>query len=72
MKGFAPMLSLDNEVTERSTHLRAIEFLAKKTDLSVDQITKIYQRELAELTVGARVKDFLPLLTIRKVRGTLR
>jgi len=40
MKGFAPMLPLDNEVTERSTHLRAIEFLAKKMDLPVDQIPK--------------------------------
>ena len=67
-----PMLSLDDAVTERSTHLRAIEFLAKKTDTPADQITRIYEDELAKLQVGARVTEFLPVLTIRKVRGRLR
>jgi Protein of unknown function (DUF3562) len=75
MKGFAPMLplnDLNDEATQTSTHLRAIEFLAGKSHTPVDQIGKIYQRELAQLKVGARVKDFLPILTIRKVRATFR
>jgi hypothetical protein len=65
------MRVLDNEADgrERSRHLRAIEFLAKTTQAPVDQVTKIYEHELAKLRVGARVNDFLPVLTIRKVRG---
>jgi hypothetical protein len=54
---------------ENSRHLRAIEFLAETTRAPLDQVTKIYQRELAKLKVGGRVNDFLPILTIRKVRG---
>jgi Protein of unknown function (DUF3562) len=66
------MFPLDKKLTQRSMPLRAIELLAKKTDMSVDQIKKIYAKELAELTVGARVPHFLPVLTVRKVRGILR
>jgi Protein of unknown function (DUF3562) len=66
------MLPSNEKLTQAPMHLRAIEFLAKKTDMSVDQIEKIYAQELAELTVGARVPHFLPVLTIRKVRGSLR
>jgi Protein of unknown function (DUF3562) len=66
------MLPLDEKLTQRSMPLRAIEFLAKKTDMSVDQIKDIYAQELAELAVGARVPHFLPVLTMRKVRELLR
>jgi hypothetical protein len=66
------MLLIDDDVTKRSTHLRAIEFLAREMHSPVDHIAKIYERELAKLKVGAHVEDFLPILTIRKVRGTFR
>jgi hypothetical protein len=62
-------LDAEAESGERSRHLSAIEFLAKTTRVPVDQITKRYEHELAKLKVGARVNDFLPVLTIRKVRG---
>lgn len=66
------MPSMDNKQSPQSMPLRAIEFLARKTDRSVEEIKRIYEQELAELSVGARVIHYLPVLTIRKVRGTLR
>jgi hypothetical protein len=57
---------------ESSTHERAIEALAEEAHVPIEQVAQLYERELAVLTVGARITSFLSILTIRKVRDILR
>jgi Protein of unknown function (DUF3562) len=57
---------------ESSSHERAIEALAREAHVPIDQVAQLYERELAVLTVGARITGFLSILTIRKVRDILR
>ena len=65
-------LSSSTPPHESATHERAIEALARQSHVPIDQITQLYERELAVLTVGARITGFLTILTIRKVREILR
>jgi len=53
-------------------HERAIETLARQSHVPIDQVTRLYERELAALTVSARITGFLTILTTRKVRAILR
>jgi len=57
---------------ESSTHERAIEALAQEAHVPIDKVAQLYERELAVLTVGARITGFLSILTLRKVRDILR
>ena len=58
--------------SEESHQQRAIESLSKESRIPLDQVAKLYERERAELAVGARITAFLPILAIRKVRAALR
>jgi len=64
-------LSSSTHPRESSTHERAIEALARQSHVSIDHVVPRYERELAALTVGARLTGFLTILTIRKVREIL-
>lgn len=57
---------------DSSVHDRAIEALACQAQVPIEHVAQLYARELAVLTVGARISGFLPILTIRKVRELLR
>ena len=57
---------------ESARHERAIEALAQQSDVPIDHIAQLYERELATLTVSARITGFLSILTTRKVREILR
>ena len=50
----------------------AIESLAQESSLSVEIVRAIYETELSYLESAARVTQFLPLITSRKVREVLR
>lgn len=65
-------MPFDRENNGFSEHSRAIEFLANETHTPVEQITNIYGREYSKLAADARIKDYLPVLTIRKVREILK
>lgn len=59
--------------TDPSTlHRAAIESLAQESSLSVEVVREIYESELSNLESEARVTQFLPLITSRKVREVLR
>ena|SRR6187431_1321470 len=51
---------------------RAIETLARQSHVPVDQVTRLYECELAALAVSAPITGFLTILTTRKVREILR
>src|ERR1051326_7236946 len=40
---------------DSATHERAIEDLARQSHVSIDHVAPLYERELAALTVGARI-----------------
>jgi hypothetical protein len=63
-----PMIKTDVSTLHRA----AIESLAQESSLSVDTVREIYEVELSNLESEARVMQFLPLITSRKVREVLR
>ena len=65
-------LSSSTPSRESTTHERAIEVWPNNRTCPVDQVAQLYERELAVLTVGARITGFLAILTTRKVREILR
>jgi hypothetical protein len=65
-------LSSSTHPRESATHERAIAALAQQSHVPIDHVAQLYERELAVLTVGARITGFLAILTTRKVREILR
>jgi hypothetical protein len=49
----------------------AIELLARKLQVPIDGMTRLYENELAKLEIDARIRGFLPVLAMRKVREIL-
>ena len=55
-----------------SHHQRAIEVLAAESQVPVNEVAQLYEDARAELEAGARVRSFLGIFALRKVRNTLR
>ena len=53
-------------------HLTSKEAIAKETHTSIDEVEKIYEQELTLLASGARITQYLGVLTTRRVRAKLR
>jgi hypothetical protein len=58
--------------TATALHAEAIDTLAKDTGRPVQEVAEVYMRELARLESGARIFDYLPLLTSRYALTILR
>lgn len=56
---------------ERLHHLKAIQALSQELHISVDTVRDQYEYEFDRLQVGAKVRDYLLLLTARRVRESL-
>jgi len=52
-------------------HQRAIERLARQSQMPVDEVAQLYEHARAELEVGARIKGFLGIFALRNVRKRL-
>lgn len=63
------MSALTDEAVD---HKRVIASLAKMSTVPIDEVTRLYEHEWAGLETGARVKCFVPILTVRRVRELLR
>jgi hypothetical protein len=59
-------------MTHGPHHQRAIERLARESQVPVDEVARLYDDARAELEVGARIKSFLGIFAIRNVRKVLR
>jgi len=57
---------------EPSDHTRIIAFLAKRSTTPIDEVRRLYEREWAALESSARLKGYVPTLTLRHVRALLR
>ncbi len=63
------MSALSDEAVD---HKRVIACLAKKSTVPIAEVTLLYEREWVGLETGARVKCFVPILTVRRLRELLR
>lgn len=53
---------------EQMNHLKAIRELAKELDTSFDVAKKRYEDEFERLQTGAKLREYLLLLTARRVK----
>ena len=56
----------------KADQTRIIESLARESEFPVDEVAHLYEDELAELGIGARITSFLPIFALRNVREALR
>ncbi len=55
-----------------TNHTRVIAFLARRSAISIDEVTRLYEQEWATLETTARLDGFVPSLTFGHVRRLLR
>jgi Protein of unknown function (DUF3562) len=65
-------MSTSRQSAVEPSHVDAIDALVVETDRPVEEVAEIYMRELTRLREGARIQDYLVLLTSRHVRQALR
>ena len=53
-------------------HERVVAFLATKCTRPIDEVTRLYEHEWAGLQAAARIKRYVTILAIRRVRDLLR
>jgi hypothetical protein len=53
-------------------HQSSKEAIAEETHTSIDEVEKIYEQELTQLASGAKITQFLGVLTSKRVRMRLR
>ncbi len=58
--------------SRKADQTRIIESLARESEFPIDEVAHLYEDELAELGIGARITSFLPIFALRNVRETLR
>jgi len=61
-----------NPIQLKPEHLYVIETLAEETNRPLEEVKKIYAETLVRLGSDARVRDYLIVLTSKKVRDVLR
>jgi uncharacterized protein DUF3562 len=62
---------MPNLSSKESHHQRAIESLAEESQVPVNEIARLYEDARAELEAGARIRSFIGIFALRKVRKTL-
>jgi hypothetical protein len=67
-----PMATIYASDKEAALHEAAIEGLASEMHRPVTDIKPQYERELARLQDGARVRDFLSVCATRHIRQAMR
>jgi len=61
-----------NHIELGPEHLSAIKMLADEVHHPVEEVKEIYTQTFENLDAEARIKDFLIVLTCKKVRDELR
>jgi hypothetical protein len=61
------MMLYENE-SEKRQHLSAIHVLASTFGIAEESVRQLYEHELQSLIGQARVRDFLSVLVIRKLK----
>ena len=58
--------------SRESHHERAIEILARESQVPINEVARLYDDARAKLEVGARIRSFLGIFAFRNVRKMLR
>jgi hypothetical protein len=66
------MKSISEAGQEAARYERAMSWLCERTDASPAEIRHVFSQELARLEPGARIRSYLAVLTMSRVRATLR
>ena len=48
-----------------------VELLARETDTALDTVRELYRAEREKLELSARIKTFVPVLALRRVKELL-
>jgi hypothetical protein len=59
-------------MSNRSHQQRAIEVLARESQVPVNEVAQLYEDARTQLEVGARIRGFLGIFALRNVRKVLR
>jgi len=65
-------MASSNHIKLAPEHLNAIKVLADEIHRPVEEVNKIYSETFESLNSEARIKDYLIVLTCKKVRDELR
>ncbi len=65
-------MATSNHIKLETEHRNEIKALADEIYRPVDEVNKIYSETFESLNSDARIKDYLILLTCKKVRDELR
>jgi len=65
-------MASSNHIKLAPEHLNAIKALADEIHRPVEEVNKIYSETFESLNSRARIKDYLIVLTCKKVRDELR
>jgi hypothetical protein len=65
-------MTLYETEADKQKHLSAIRLLAINLGLPEDSIRRLYEYELRSLMKRARIRDFLSVLIIRRIREKIR
>lgn len=57
--------------TEQACHLQAMHALAEELHSPFETVKQTYELEFDRLQSGAKLRDYLPVLTARRVRQAL-
>lgn len=57
--------------TEQASHLKAMYSLAEELHAPFEKVKQTYEFEFDRLQSGAKLRDYLPVLTARRVRQVL-
>jgi hypothetical protein len=66
------MNSLSEPGGEAARHERAISSLHVRTGAPLVEVRRLFAQEFSRLELGAKVRSYLSVLTVRNVRGMLR
>jgi hypothetical protein len=66
----ATLKSYGTDAAKRQ-HAAAIHMLASASGLPVDSVRQLYENESKTLTQQARIRDFLPVIVVRRVKGKI-
>ena len=57
--------------TEQASHVKAMYSLAEELHAPFERVKQAYELEFDRLQSGAKLRDYLPVLTARRVRQAL-
>ena len=65
-------MGTSNHIKLEPEHLNEIKALADEIHRPVEEVNKIYTETFESLSIDAHIKDYLIVLTCKKVRDELR